>query len=79
MFVERMKVLEYHQKFEVELITFPGSNTETSRKMTISLTFVCVSVCMCEKFGRRYLSSQWTDLNEIFGGCCIYAGIDNLP
>ena len=34
MFVERMEVLEYRQKFEVELSTFPDStNTETQRKL----------------------------------------------
>ena len=46
MFVERMEVLEYRQKFEVELSTFPDSNnTETPRKLVFSLT--CVSVCLC--------------------------------
>ena len=58
MFVERMEVLEYRQKFEVELSTFPDStNTETPRKLVFSLTCVCVwvclsvrpSVCVCEK------------------------------
>ena len=54
MFVERMEVLEYRQKFEVELSTFPDStNTETPRKLVFSLTCVCVcvcvSVCPCEK------------------------------
>jgi len=52
MFVERMEVLEYRQKFEVELRTFPDStNTETPRKLFFSLTCVCVclSVCECEK------------------------------
>ena len=43
MFVERMEVLEYRQKFEVELSTFPDStNTETPRKLVFSLTCVCV-------------------------------------
>ena len=46
MFVERMKVLEYRQKLEVELSTFPDStNTETPRKLVFSLTRVCLSVC----------------------------------
>jgi len=52
MFVERMEVLEYRQKFEVELSTFPDStNTKTPRKLVFSLTCVCVcvSVCLCEK------------------------------
>ena len=54
MFVERMEVLEYRQKFEVELSTFPDStNTKTPRKLVFSLTCVCVcvclSVCVCEK------------------------------
>jgi len=47
MFVERMEVLEYRQKFEVELSTFPDStNTETPRKLVFSLTCVRVSVCL---------------------------------
>ena len=48
MFIERMEVLEYRQKFEVELSTFPDStNTETPRKLVFSLTCVCVCVCVC--------------------------------
>ena len=50
MFVERMEVLEYRQKFENELSTFPDStNTKTPRKLVFSLTCVCVclSVCLC--------------------------------
>ena len=47
MFVERMEVLEYRQKFEVVISTFPEStNTETPRKLVFSLTCVCVSVCL---------------------------------
>jgi len=47
MFVERMEVLKYRQKFEVELSTFPDStNTETLRKLDFSLTCVCVCVCL---------------------------------
>ena len=43
-----MEVLEYRQKFEVELSTFPDStNTETPRKLVFSLTCVCVCVCLC--------------------------------
>jgi len=50
MFVERMKVLEYSQKFEVELSTFPdSSNTESSRGLVFSLECNCLSVCLCEK------------------------------
>jgi len=46
MFVERMEVLAYRQKFEVELSTFPDStNTKTPRKLVFSLT----CVCLCEK------------------------------
>jgi len=45
MFVERMEVLDYRQKFEVELSTFPDSpNTESPRKLVFSLTCVCLSV-----------------------------------
>ena len=51
MFVERMEGLEYRQKFDVELNTFPDStNTETPRKLVFSWTCVCLSVCVCEKF-----------------------------
>ena len=47
MFVERMELLEYRQKFEVELNTFPDSNNiETPRKLVFNLT--CVSVCLCD-------------------------------
>jgi len=47
MFVERMEVLEYRQKFEVERSTFPDStNTKTPRKLVFSLTCVCLSVCL---------------------------------
>jgi len=50
MLVERMEVLKYRQKFEVEISTFPDcTNTETSRKLIFSLTCMCVSVCLCEK------------------------------
>jgi len=54
MFVERMEVLEYRQKFEVELSTCPEStNTKTPRKLVFSLMCVCLSVCLsvcvCEK------------------------------
>ena len=58
MFVERMEVLEYRQKFEVELIsTF--SMTETSRKLVFSFTYVCACVCLCEIF------SQWISNEQV--------------
>ena len=60
MFVERMEVLEYCRKFEVELSTFPDStNTETSRKLVFSLTCVCVCVCLCEKV------CQWISYGQV--------------
>jgi len=49
MFVERMEVLGYRQKFEVQRSTFSDStNTETPRKLLFSLTcvLVCLSVCL---------------------------------
>jgi len=50
MFVERMELLEYHPKLEVELGIFPDStNIETPRKLVFSLTCVCVCVCVREK------------------------------
>jgi len=42
-----MEVLDYRQKFEVELSIFPDSNTETSRKLIFSLTRACLCVCVC--------------------------------
>ena len=60
MSVERMEVLEYRKKFEVELSTFPDSNnTETQRKLVFSLTCVCVCVCLCEKV------CEWISYEEI--------------
>jgi len=35
MFVERMEVLEYRPKFEVELSTFESTITETPRKLAL--------------------------------------------
>ena len=61
MFVERMKVLEYRQKFEVDLTsTFPYSTKiETSRKLVFSLTCMCVSVYLCEKV------CQWISYEQV--------------
>jgi len=66
MFVERMKVLEYRQKIEVGLSTFPDfTNTETPRKLVFILTCVCVcvpvclSVCLCAK------NCQWISFERI--------------
>jgi len=64
MFVERMEVLEYRQKFEVELSTFPEStSTETPRKLVFSLTCVCLSVCVCEKV------CQWISYERVDRFC----------
>ena len=87
MFVERMEVLEYRQKFEVELSTFPDStNTKTPRKLVFSLTCVCLSVCpsvclsVCaKKFVSGYLTRELTDLDENYGVCCNWRRIENLP
>ena len=87
MFVERMKVLEYRQKFEVEISTFPDStNTETPRKLVFSLTCVCLSVCQsvclsvcAKKFVSGYLTKELTDLDENYGVCCNWRRIENLP
>ena len=76
MFVERMEVLEYRQKFEVEIRTFPDStNTETPRKLVFSLTCVCVCLSVClsvcaKKFVSGYLTKELTDLDENYGVCC---------
>jgi len=70
MFVERMEVLEYRQKFEVEPSTFPdATHTETPRKLVFSLTCVCLFVCLtvcAKKFLSGYLTNKWSDLNENF-------------
>jgi len=91
MFVERMEVLEYRQKFEVELSTFPDStNTKTPRKLVFSLTCVCVCVCVCvsvclsvclcaKKFVSGYLTRELTNLDENYGVCCNWRRIENLP
>ena len=85
MFVERMEVLEYRQKFEVELSTFPDStNTKTPRKLVFSLTCVCLSVrlsvCLCaKKFVSGYLTRELTDLDENYGVCYNWRRIENLP
>jgi len=91
MFVERMEVLEYRQKFEFELSTFPDStNTKTPRKLVFSLTCVCLSVCqsVCQsvclsvgakKFVSGYLTRELTDLDENYGVCCNWRRIENLP
>jgi len=85
MFVERMEVLEYRQKFEVELSTFPDStNTKTPRKLVFSLTCVCVCVSDClsvcaKKCVSGYLTKGLTDLDENYGVCCNWRRIENLP
>ena len=83
MFVERMEVLEYRQKFGVELSTFPDStNTKTPRKLVFSLTCVCLSVCLsvcAKKFVSGYLTRELTDLDENYGVCCNWRRIENLP
>ena len=75
MFVERMEVVEYRQKFEVEQSTFPDStNTETTRKLVFSFTCVCA-----KKFISGYLTKKLTDLDDNFGVCCNWPQIENLP
>jgi len=60
MLVERMEVLKFRQKFEVELSTFPDStNTGTSRKLVFSLT----RVCLCEKVC-QWISYEYVDRFE---------------
>jgi len=44
MFVERMELLEYHQNIEVELSIFHDSNTETPRKVVLSIRVCFVYV-----------------------------------
>ena len=89
MFVQRMQILEYRQKFEVELSTFPGSiNTKTRRKLAFSLTraararecmCACMSFCLCGTFISGYLPSKSTDLDENIYVCCNWPRIENLP
>jgi len=57
-----MEVLEYRQKFEAELSTFPDStNTETPRKLVFRLTCVCVclSVCVRKSLSVDILRKSW--------------------
>jgi len=83
MFVERMKVLKYRKKFEVELSTFADStNTETPRKLVFGLTCVCLSVRLsvcAKKFVSGYLTKELTDLDENYGLSCSWRRIENLP
>jgi len=73
MFVERMEVLKYRQKFEVELSIFPDStNTETPRKLV--LTSVCA-----KKIVSGYFTKELTDLDENYGVCWHWRRIENLP
>jgi len=59
MFVERMEVLEYRQKFEVELSTFPDStNTETPRKLVLAWR-VCVCLCVRKKLWVDIFRKSW--------------------
>jgi len=75
-----MEVLEYRQKFEVELSTVPDfTNAKSPRKLVFSLTRVCVYVSVCaKKFVSGYLTNKLTDLNENFGVFC-NCRIENLP
>jgi len=68
MFVERMQVLEYQQKFEVELSTFPDStSTKTPRKRVFSLT----SVYLClQKSLSVDITKGLTGLDKNYGECC---------
>jgi len=56
MFVERLEVLEYRQKFKVELSAFPATLLTLTRQENWVLArraracvCVCLSVCVCEK------------------------------
>jgi len=72
-----MEVLEYRQKFEVELSTFPDSiHTETPKKLLFNMTCVCACV---KKFVSEYLTTELTDLDENFGVCCNWPRIEDLP
>ena len=55
-----MQVLEYQQKFEVELSTFPDStNTKTPRKLVFSLTCVCVCLPVRKRLSVDILRKSW--------------------
>jgi len=58
MFLERMEVWEYRQKFEVELSTFPDS-TDTENRGKLVFSFVCVCVCVCKKV------CQWISYDQV--------------
>jgi len=59
-----MEVLEYQQKFEVELSTFPDTaNTKTPSKLVFSLTCVCLSV-----FAKKFVSGYPVSEHESLSG-----------
>jgi len=65
MFVERMEVLKYRQKFEVELSTFPdSSNFKTPRKLVFSLAIVCVCVSVCVSVSEKVC--QWICYERVY-------------
>jgi len=89
MFVERMEILGYRQKFEIEPSTFSDSTNTAAyfltlltlkrhKKTVFSLKCVCGSVYE-KKFVSGYERRKLTDLNEKFGVCCNGPRIENLP
>jgi len=79
MSVERVEVLEYSQKFEVDLSTFPDSTiTETPRKKVFSLTCVCVCVCLCGKVC-QWISYEQVDRFEWKFRCMIQLAWNREP
>jgi len=80
MFVERMEVLEYREKFEVEQSTF--FLTLLTLKCQENRFCVCVCVCLsvsAKKSVSGYLRKAFTDLDDNFGVCCNWRRIKNLP
>ena len=76
MFVERMEVWQYRQKFEVELSTFPDStNTKTPRKLLLAWR-VCVSA-WAKTFVSGYLKKELTDLDENYGTLWVAIGVES--
>jgi len=79
MFVERMEVLGYRQKLEVEQSTFPVStNTETARQLVFYLTCVYLSVCAKKLVSGYLTNNEQVDMNKNFGVRCNWPRIENL-
>jgi len=77
MFVERMEVLKYRQKFEVELITLPTLKRQENWFLA-SCVCVCVSVYLCEKVC-QWISGEQVDRFEWKFRCMLQLASNRGP